>query len=546
MNRFRSGLILLAGIGLLATAGGLHLIFLEVSLWTALLAVAGAVLFAWGAWRLRQELRGLLTQWRGESALYTLGVAGVLSALAYVSVLMPVRVDMTDQGLYSLSDQTIKMLDNLENPVHITFFHDPLMRETVEFYQLIAQHTDKVTVEFYDPVLNPAQARLRGVQFAGTALMKSGERKLQISGASETDIANAILRVSLGVRQTACFLDGHREADPFSEESHDHLEGEAGHSHGMGTQYVLHQQHGMAKARHALETMNYAAEKISLLTADAQQRLAQCALLVVAGPKLELLAREVAIIRGFLAAGGNAFFMLDPFVRTGLEPVLLEYAIVVNDTIVIDETNHFWADPSSPAVTEYNYHQIARDLPLTFFPGARSLSPTAKAIPGVNAIPLVNSSKRSYGETNPERARFDQGKDLAGPMTLMAVAIRRPPPPAGSAIFRSGEEGADGTQQAASDATAGGVTALSRIAVVGDSDFATNSFFHIMGNGNLFLNTVNYLAARENLIGVEPRTYDLPRVNLTNRQMKGTFFLTVILVPALLAVVGTAVWWRQR
>jgi ABC-type uncharacterized transport system involved in gliding motility auxiliary subunit len=57
---------------------------------------------------------------------------------------------------------------------------------------------------------------------------------------------------------------------------------------------------------------------------------------------------------------------------------------------------------------------------------------------------------------------------------------------------------------------------------------------------------VNYLAARENLIGLEPRTYELPRVNLTNRQMKGTFFLSVILIPALLAVIGTAVWWRQR
>jgi ABC-type uncharacterized transport system involved in gliding motility auxiliary subunit len=89
-------------------------------------------------------------------------------------------------------------------------------------------------------------------------------------------------------------------------------------------------------------------------------------------------------------------------------------------------------------------------------------------------------------------------------------------------------------------------TVRSRIAVVGDSDFATNSFFHIMGNGKLFLNTVNYLAARENLIGLEPRTYDLPRVNLTNRQMKGTFFMAVILIPALLAVVGFAVWWKQR
>jgi hypothetical protein len=35
-------------------------------------------------------------------------------------------------------------------------------------------------------------------------------------------------------------------------------------------------------------------------------------------------------------------------------------------------------------------------------------------------------------------------------------------------------------------------------------------------------------------------------VNLTNRQMKATFLFAVILVPALLAVVGTAVWWKQQ
>jgi ABC-type uncharacterized transport system involved in gliding motility auxiliary subunit len=67
-----------------------------------------------------------------------------------------------------------------------------------------------------------------------------------------------------------------------------------------------------------------------------------------------------------------------------------------------------------------------------------------------------------------------------------------------------------------------------------------------MGNGRLFLNTVNYLAAQENLIGIQPRTADLPRVNLTNRQMKATFVLAVVLVPAMLAVVGTAVWWKQQ
>src|SRR5205814_848817 len=116
-------------------------------------------------------------------------------------------------------------------------------------------------------------------------------------------------------------------------------------------------------------------------------------------------------------------FMLDPFVRTGLEPVVREYGIVLNDDIVIDEASHFWADVSSPAVSDYNRHQVTRDLPLTFVPGVRSLSATPQRVPG----PSVT-----------------------------------------------------------------------------------------------------------------------PRVNLTNRQMKGTFFLSVILVPAMLAVVGTAVWWRQR
>jgi ABC-type uncharacterized transport system involved in gliding motility auxiliary subunit len=541
---FRSGLILLAGIALLATAGAVHAIFLEATLWAALLAIAGLGLSAWGTYALRGDFGAMVRHRRGEIALYTLGFVGMLSALAYLSALFPMRLDMTEEGRYSLAEQTVKMLKVLDNPVHITFFHDPLMRETVELYRLIAKQTDKITLELYDPMLNPAQARLRGVQFAGTAIMESEGRRLQVNSDKETDIANGILRVSMEVQQVVCFLDGHREPDPFSEETHDHLEGAAGHSHGLGVQYVLHEQHGMAKARNALETMNYKVEKISLMRSASAEALSHCSLLVVAGPKLALLPREIAAIRTFLDAGGNAFFMLDPFVRTGLEPVVREYGIVVDDDIVIDEASHFWADPSSPAVTDYNYHQITGDLPLTFFPGARSLSPTPHRIPGVNVIPLANSSKRSFGETDPQRARFDKDKDLSGPITLMAVANRRPAA-ADDPLYRSALE-ATAAGGAAPEVPRNTATARSRIAVVGDSDFATNSFFHIMGNASLFLNTVNYLASRENLIGVEPRTYELPRVNLTNRQMKGTFFLSVVLIPALLAVVGTAVWWKQR
>ena len=189
-NFFRSGLILIAGIALLAAAGAIHAIFLEGTLWTTLLTIAGVALTGLGGYSLRAHFAAMIRQKRGEILLYTAGVVGVLSALAYLSVQFPVRLDMTEEGKYSLSAQTVTMLNRLEKPVHITFFHDPLMRETVELYELMGRQTGKLTLEFFDPMLNPAQARLRGVQFAGTSLLESEGRKMQISGSSETDIAD--------------------------------------------------------------------------------------------------------------------------------------------------------------------------------------------------------------------------------------------------------------------------------------------------------------------------------------------------------------------
>ena len=164
-------------------------------------------------------------------------------------------------------------------------------------------------------------------------------------------------------------------------------------------------------------------------------------------------------------------------------------------------------------------------------------------MPRTDVIPMINSSKQSFGETDAARARFDKGKDQSGPLTIMAVATRRPVPAGDPTFPTPGSKQADANPSPEPTVP---VTGRSRIAVIGDSDFATNSFFHVMGNGRLFLNTVNYLASKENLIGMEPRARELPRVNLTNRQMKGTFFLAIILVPALLAAIGFAVWWKQR
>ena len=541
----RSGLILLAGVVLLVATGVANAVFIDARLAVYILGIAGGVLCAWGAYGSRAGIGELVRQRRGEVALYTIGLVGILIMTAWLSARFPVRYDMTENRQFSLSPATEAMLERLEKPVHIVFFNDRMMRETTEIYEQMARRTDKLTVEFFDPMLNPAQARMRGVEFAGTAIFESEGRKLTVNGPGETDIANGILRISQGVQQTVCFLDGHGEPDPFSLESHDHTEGNAGHSHGLGSKLVLHERHGIAKARHGLEAMNYVVEKASLL--QGVNDLARCSVLVVAGPKIPLLPAEVKAIDKYLVDGGNALFMLDPFIKTGVEPVLLQYGIIPDEDIVLDEASHFWADISAPAVTDYNRHEVTRELPLTFFPGVRSLSPTPERVPGTDVRPVINSSRKSYGGTDRERANFDPKTSKPGPLTLMVTANRRPNfVESTEAVVRRLRDGNPQAQSEARKESAEKAKNVSRIAVIGDSDFATNSFFHILGNGTLFLNTVNFLAAKENLIGLEPKTYDLPHVNLTNTQMNGTFFLSIVFIPALMAVIGLIVWWRQR
>ena len=544
MNSFRSGLVLIAGLMLLAASLIASSLSVNSQLVSNLLLLTGLLLSGFALFSLRDDIGQLFRESRREMLLTTVGSIGILVAVAWLTALHPLRMDLTANREYSLSPQTVKMMQSIDKPVHITFFHDRGMRETVELYELFAAQNDRITVEFFDPMINPAQAKLRGVEFAGTALYESEGRKLTINGPTETDIANGILRITQAKQQIACFVDGHGEPDPFSLESHDHMEGDAGHSHGLETKFVQHERHGMAKARGGLEAMNYVVEKVSLLKIDAE--LSRCAVLIVAGPQSPLLDAELRSIDRYLDEGGNAMFMIDPFVKTGLEAVIRKFGIELGQGMVIDEASHFWADPSTPAVTDYNRHEITSKLPLSFFPGVRPLMPTKEPVPGVQVRQLVNSSAKSFANADKMRIDYKSGKNGYAPQTLMATARINPKTvESGETLLKRlrGEETEDAKAPAPEKIIA---RKEARIVVAGDADFATNSFYHVLGNGALFLNAVNFLASRENLIGLEPRTYDLPYISMTNTQMKGTFILSIILIPLLMAAVGVAVWWRRR
>jgi ABC-type uncharacterized transport system involved in gliding motility auxiliary subunit len=85
-----------------------------------------------------------------------------------------------------------------------------------------------------------------------------------------------------------------------------------------------------------------------------------------------------------------------------------------------------------------------------------------------------------------------------------------------------------------------------RVAVYGDSDFASNALLPVQGNQDLFLNTVAWLAQDPDLISIRPKEPDDQRLFLTQQQQGNVFLLSHLLLPGLFVVLGVASWWKRR
>lgn len=449
----------------------------------------------------------VLTPQRGRYI--TLCLLLTLSLLAnYAGWKFSWRVDLTNLKLYSLSDQTQKVLDYLPEEVEILLFYLPVDSLSLSVAELLRQYdltSDKITFSSIDMEANPSVAKAYGVKYSRTVVFKTGSRVLASYGTTEEDLTNVLLRVTRQEKKIVCFTGGHGELDIDSLETHDHIEGDPGHSHSHGGRKVLiFERHGMGNAKRALSTINYEARKVYLMSGNSA--LAGCDILVIPGPRSPFLDREVQLVADYLEHGGGVFAMIDPYADTNLKELFRSWGIIVNDDIIFDSGNHFWNDRRAPAVGRYPKHPITRDLPLTFFPGARSLQRTNPIPEGVRVTPLLKTTDRSYTEGR------EATKEL-GSRTLMLLSQR--------------EKGAI-------------------LLVVGDSDFATNSYFYYLGNGTLFLNAISWLTDAHELLSIPPRENVIPMISLTNRQMEAIFNFTVIMLPSAFLLTGAALWWRQR
>jgi ABC-type uncharacterized transport system involved in gliding motility auxiliary subunit len=359
------------------------------------------------------------------------------------------------------------------------------------------------------------------VQAYGTVVFEYKGRTERVTGDSEQDLTNAIIKVVTGQQKKVYFVQGHGEKDPANSER---------------TGY-----NGIAQA---LQRDNFGFDKLVL--AQAGDVPADASVVVVAGPRIDLYPQEIVAIRKYLDKGGKMLLMIDPPDKSdsppfaGLQSLVTEWGFQVGNNIVVDASGMgqlIGADASVPVAANYPQHPITERFNfLTAYPLARSVSP----IPGGTSLrtpqTFIETSPRSWAETDIDKflktgeVELDEKKgDKKGPVSIgaavSAVAANAPAPAAGDADQRKPE---------------------TRVVVVGDSDFAANYALNIQGNKDLFLNTINWLAQQENLIAIRPKEPNDRRLTLTADQTRRIFWLAILIIPGIIFGTGVYTWWRRR
>lgn len=524
-------------------AVGLWLVRPELEPLRRTLAFAGlACILAYGAGHWRQAARSFD---RRQTRYGTLAGVGlllglvVLVAVNYLLARQNKRWDLTAAQQYSLSDQTRRVLDGLDSPVRILVFAResdfPFYQDRLEAY---AYQSTQVNVDYIDADRDPVLARQYEVQSYGTIVFDYNGRVERVLSESEQDLTNALIKVVEGEPLTVYFLDGHGERDLTDPE-----------------------RNGYSTVSNALAQDNYQVNPLVLAQRTTVPE--DATVVVVAGPQTDLLPGEVDALGAYMDRGGKLLVLIDPPPNgdaptpVGLLRLIGDWGFEVGTDVVVDGSGMgqiFGADASVPIAADYPFHPITEQFNLlTAYPLARSINASAVPVPGRIPQSFIETSPQSWAEVNLDELtggavelNEDVG-DRPGPIAIgMALSVPGPNPASSSEAAAPEVDGADAENQEDPGSDESINPPESRLAVIGDSDFATNGIVGIQGNRDLFLNTVSWLAQQENLIAIRPREPDDRRLTLTADQQWRVSLLLLLFIPAAALSAGVYTWWRRR
>jgi len=475
-----------------------YTIALEISAILVVLALAVYTVLEPG--RVQKFFSGRQARYGSNALLVILAFSGIVILANYLASTLALKpLDMTEDKTNALSPEMINALQKMPGKVSAIAFYSP-QYPTDDARKLLnnlkADSNGNFDYQFMDPVANPLEAKKYGVTGDGKIVLILGDHSEIATYADESEILRTMDRLLNPEARTVYLLTGHGERDVNSSE-----------------------QDSFSTVRSTLENKNYIVKALNLLAENAVPADARA--VIIAGPKQPLTAGEVDLLVKYVNNGGGLFVMEDPipFTDFGDQPDPLAQAVESNwgirlrNDFVVD-TNTQQPDFAVGAVFDPN-HPISQSTALmAYLHYTRSLefSSTPEGVTQT-AVVQTSSSAAAWGETDFSvlsgtggSVSYDANTDTAGPLILVASA-----------------------------------EAKGRVVVIGSSTFATDQDFGTYGNGDLFVNSVDWLVGNDAGIDVTPKD-TTQRTFTPPGQIPGLLILlgTVCLIPGF--VIGAGVW----
>jgi ABC-type uncharacterized transport system involved in gliding motility auxiliary subunit len=464
----------------------------------------------------------------------TLLIVAGLAAVIVVNVLVgqiPGKLDLTKNKIYSLSDETYKLLDSLKSDVTVTTVgkqgsEDSTVKTILEKY---ASHSRHVKLRTLDPDMNPGWTKQYDttgqglgpgtlVVAAGTKFKTIGVYDMYNYDTSNYDPANpnsqpqlTSLSVEQRVTSAVQYVTADRNVTAYVLSGHGELTLAA---LGMNT---------------AVSNENYEVKDLNLLTASAVP--ADANIVLVLAPKKDLAPEDADKLRAWLAGGGRMVVLMDVITPGSPLPNLAEllktYGIQVQSVVVIEgDKNKVAAQNPLFVIPTLEYHDIVSPLRTNNYDlvliGAQAVQTLELKKRTLKIEPLLTSSAQSYGKRDIANAKSAQreGGDVPGPFTL-AVAITDPAQSAG---------GQD-----------------TKLVVVGNVKFLQSGLpSQVPGNGDFFMNALGWLKGQKESLSIRPKNVQQMRLSISNLWALILSGVVVIVLPLLILGSGFVVWMRRR
>jgi gliding motility-associatede transport system auxiliary component len=432
---------------------------------------------------------------------------GIIVVANYIFYSHEVRWDVTEQKLYSLSEQTKTVAGKLQSELKIYVFATAGM---VPFLDLLKSYTyisDNISYEVIDPDKHPEMAKKFDITQDGAVIMESGSQTMMVKNMTEEGLTNAIIKITKSSKKTVYLVEGHGERSIADKEN-------------IG---------GYQLFGEALQKENFTVRP--LLLGSQEKVPTDASVVVIAAPQRDFMEHETMLLRNYLERGGSLMVSVEPIVELPLLFALLaDYGITYGKDIVVDRVMRLFQgqgvdvniiangyDPGHPVTEKFNPPQNFRSV----FPMVRTVS-EAPGNSMYDVTELVFSSPNSWQEDDLVELMSSQSVEQAedekrGPLAI-AVAVTRK----------------------------GGANRSMKILAFGDADFLGNRSISNYFNTDLGMNAITWLAGQEDFISIRPPGPRISMVRLEQDQINIIFYLSVLLLPLILLLAGVNVWiWRR-